>query len=97
MTCEVPELVRELLAHDRHAHRDPRQDGLGEGGPDAQPVDEVVYPVPEDDHPGDGGDGAAATRPLQGLHVLHSGAALGGQCCGSMTFWWGSGSADPCL
>ena len=66
-----------LLAEHGHAHRDPRQDGLGEGGPNAQPVDEVVDAVPEDDHPGHGGDLTAPAAALQRLDVLHGGPALG--------------------
>jgi hypothetical protein len=38
--------------------------------------------------------------PLAQVMDLHASYTLQGrinQCCGSMTFWGGSGSADPCL
>ena len=36
-------------------------------------VDEVVYPIAEDDHPGDGGDPVPLPRPgpAQRLHALN--------------------------
>ncbi len=34
---------------------------------------------------------------LQGYFVVKWNKVRMGQCCGSMTFWCGSGSADPCL
>ena len=34
LTCKIAELVGELLAEDRHAHRYPRQHGLAERGTD---------------------------------------------------------------
>jgi hypothetical protein len=38
--------------------------------------------------------------PIQGKRILpldKSEAVSCNQCCGSMTFWCGSGSVDPCL
>ncbi len=54
MKCKIHDwLVRELFTENRDTNADPRQDGLGEGGPDGQAVNEVVDAVAEDDHPSD--------------------------------------------
>ena len=48
--------MRQLLTEHGQTDADAGQDVLAEGGADAQPVQEVVEAVAEDDHPGDSGD-----------------------------------------
>lgn len=52
----LTQLVRELLTQDGHGGADALEDGGGEGGADGQPVDEVVQPVAQRDHPGQSAD-----------------------------------------
>lgn len=47
-------LVRQLVTKDGDRRAEAAGDAVGEGGPDGQPVTEVVNSVPEDDHPGYG-------------------------------------------
>ena len=46
------------MAEDGHTGGDSAPGPRGEGDPDGHPVREVVYPVPQDDHPDRAGHGA---------------------------------------
>ena len=67
-------------------HTQPRQDGLGEGRSDGETVDEVVDPVPKDDHPGHSGDAAGRPHPL---HRVHRGPGRGVRpVLATENIWW---------
>ena len=59
VTCKVTKFMGKLFAQHGHTHRNAGQNGLAEGGADAETVDEIVDAVAKYDHPGDGGDAIA--------------------------------------
>lgn len=61
--------MRKLLAQYRHTDRHPAEQRLGEAGPDGDTVDEIVQPIAEDDHPGDGGDHRITLLVLVVVHA----------------------------